>query len=242
MYSKKTRNNKVTMYFYEDTHEYIDELKNKYISATTLIKEFFPEFNEEEQSQLMHERSGDPIELILNYWKNRREAAQEHGTNVHFGCETYIKDKKILKYKKEKTNKCIKTAIKFIKNQDVGKIIACEKLMFDFDDKIAGQTDLIFRNKDTLIVGDWKTNHKISKDSFNDEKGHYPLHEYPNSDLYHYFVQLNIYLYLIKKSNLYPWAKKFELIIFHIEEDKVTSIPLEVNQKLIKKLISEYNK
>lgn len=241
-YSKKITKNKVTVYFYEDTHEYIDNLNNKYISVTTLIKNFFPEFDEIHQANEMHKRSGDSVELILNYWKMVRELAQEHGTNVHYGCECFIRGDKVQKYEKEKTNNCINSSIDFIKKQDIGKIISCEKLLFDFDDKIAGQCDLIFRDGDTLIIGDWKTNKKISIESFNNEKGIYPLHRYPNSDFYKYFIQLNTYLYLCIKNNFYPWAKNYKLAIFHIKENEVISMPLEVNTNLIKILIKKFKK
>ena len=238
-YTKKATKNKTTVYFYEDTHEYIDQDNVKYISVTTLIKKFFPEFNELEQAKIQAERSCDSIEMILNYWKARRENACEHGTNVHFACETYIKEKKILKFSKDKTNKCIKRAIKFIRKQNIGKIISVEKLLFDTQNKIAGQCDLILRDGDTLIVGDWKTNEKISKEAFNGEVGIYPLQNYPNSDFYKYFIQLNIYLYLILKNKHYPWAKNYKLMIFHIQEDEVKTIPLEINQNLIHELISQ---
>ena len=83
-YSKKATRNKRTVYFYEDTHEYIGCGGEKYISVTTLIKKFFPEFNEKAKALEISERSGDPVDLILSYWEHTRVKACEHGTNVHF--------------------------------------------------------------------------------------------------------------------------------------------------------------
>lgn len=235
-YSKKATKNRRTVYFYEDTHEYIDNKNIKYTSVTTFIKKYFPEFNELEQAKIYSERSQDPFELVLNYWKARRDIACEHGTNVHLSCEEYIKNKKFIFFEKEKTNKCSKAAIRFIKKQKIGDIIACEKLLFDVESFVAGQCDLIMRNKNTLIVGDWKTNESLKMEAFDDEMGLPPFDSYPNSDYFKYLVQLNIYLYLIIKNNYYPWAEDYKLLIFHISENEVKSFNLDIIQDTIKKI------
>ena len=242
-FSKKTTKNKITLYFYEDTHEYIDSRNKKYISVTTLIKKYFP-FDEYQVAKEISERNGDPIDLILNHWKYIRDTACEHGNNVHFSCETFIKENKILEFQKDKTNNCVLTAIDFLLSDinKYGKIISCEKLLFDSENLIAGQCDLVLRKGNTLIIGDWKTNEKLSRESFDNQTGLYPLNKIPNCDFYKYFIQLNIYLYLIIKNNLYPWAEDYKLIIFHIKERKVIPHYLNIDLKLIEEVIKNYSK
>lgn len=233
-FKKSTRFRK-TLFFYEDNHTYVDDCGENYISVTSLKKKFFPDFDEIKIAKEMSERSGDPVDFILKYWKTISDLANIHGTNVHFACEEYIKNKNIIKFDKKKTNDCCIVARDFI-DKEVKNVVTCEKILFSPSLKIAGQVDLISRDCDCLIIDDWKTNKKISKSSFDDEVGLYPFEDFPNSDFWHYVYQLNMYLYIIVSENYYNWAKRYKLRIFHVK-DKVVIYDIPIIQDKIQRLI-----
>lgn len=234
--SKSATKNGKTIHFYEDTHEYIDTEGNKYTSVTGLKKRFFPEFDEKTKAKEKAEREGISAKEYLDYWEKLRDIASEHGHNVHYACEKFIKDGEIVKFEKEKTNNCAKSAIQLIKNFPQ-KIISCEKLVFCPEIKVSGQIDLIARSKNCLFLYDWKTNKEMAKESFDNEMGYPPFEDYPNSNYWHYVFQLNMYLYIIKRENLFPWAKYYALHLLHVKDGQgVQGYELPLIQDRLKKI------
>lgn len=234
--SKSATKNGRTIHFYEDTHEYIDTEGNKYTSVTGLKKRFFPEFDEKAKAEEMAKREGISTKEYLDYWEKLRTIASEHGTNVHYACEKYIKDKEIITFEKEKTNNCAKSAIQLIKHFPQN-IISTEKLIFSPEIKIAGQIDIIARKGKCLFLYDWKTNKEISKESFDNEMGYKPFEDFPNSNYWHYVFQLNTYLYLLLREKYYPWAEHYALHLLHIRDGQgVLGYELPLIQDRLKKI------
>lgn len=237
---KKASRKGTTVFFREEDHSYTDQLGNKYISVTQMLGNFFPKFDELAEAKIQAERANTSVDVYLNYWRKLNEIGTTHGTNVHLGLETYLKEKRILRFDDKRTSACVKQGILFcdevLKSH---RVVSVEKLLF-FQGLIAGQIDLILRQDDTLVILDWKTNKdEISKESFNNEMGFYPFDNIPNAAYYKYVIQLNLYLWIILVEKYYfNWAKKYKLIMAHIDNEDVKTyeleiLPMETMQKMV---------
>ena len=68
--------------------------------------------------------------------------------------------------------------------------------------KLAGTIDLIVYNeeKNHISLIDWKTNKRINKSSFNNQKGtKFPLNNMDDCNFTHYNLQLSMYQYILEK-------------------------------------------
>jgi ATP-dependent exoDNAse (exonuclease V) beta subunit len=104
--------------------------------------------------------------------------------------------------------------IQFVKDTPDLKPYRTEWLIFNEDLKLAGSIDMVYENPDgTLSIYDWKRSKEIKMDN-GWESGHAPLDHIPNSNYWHYTLQLNTYrwfletYYGLKISDMY-------LIILH---------------------------
>ena len=88
---------------------------------------------------------------------------------------------------------------------------------------IAGQIDLLIKNGNDIILGDWKTNAKIDQKGFfnnstkSTRKMKYPLTNIEDCNLWHYYLQLSTYAWMLQKIN--PDFVIKRLFIYHFDHD-----------------------
>ena len=73
------------------------------------------------------------------------------------------------------------------------------------------------------IYEDWKRCKEIQTDAFRQMK--YPIHHLPDSNYYHYALQLNIYRYILESEYEMPIARMC-LGVFHPLSDRATCVEI----------------
>lgn len=112
-----------------------------------------------------------------------------------------------------------------------------EWTVFKKDLKLAGSIDMVFENTDdgTLMIYDWKRVKAISYEAFKDESGLGVCSDLPNTNFWHYSMQLNTYKAILEAEynkkvtklmlvRLYPDAQNYELYECHDLQEKVKEL------------------
>ena len=93
----------------------------------------------------------------------------------------------------------------------------------------AGSVDLIYRDvtapENELMIADWKRSKKIWEKASGDKCGRGPCAEVPDCNLYHYYLQLNLYAYLVEANTHYK-VTKLTILVFHPNNDNY--VPYDV--------------
>lgn len=66
--------------------------------------------------------------------------------------------------------------------------------------RIAGQSDKVIKRGVKVVVRDYKTNEELKKTAFNNATMKYPFDSLPDSNFYHYCVQLSTYAWLLEQE------------------------------------------
>jgi ATP-dependent exoDNAse (exonuclease V) beta subunit len=93
-----------------------------------------------------------------------------------------------------------------------------EWTIFDEELKLAGSIDMVYENSDgTLAIYDWKRSKEISKiNKFNSYATTECISQYPDSNFWHYALQLNTYKAIIEAK----YGKKVtELCLVRLHPD-----------------------
>ena len=201
-----------------------EKSKYKFRSPTGLLKNFYEEFDSEYQARKYVIKHNLPItwEELAAQWKEKGDIASTHGTLLHA-------------YGEAKWNKWDmprpahpKTAFVDQMYRELSakyKLAKTELLTYSLDLRVAGQVDLLLRNKQTneLEMYDYKfIKAPLPKKSFyNFKTKQYkmmsgPFVELMDTDLSHYSIQLEIYRMLM--GALGKKIKKKTLIVVTPEE------------------------
>jgi hypothetical protein len=89
-----------------------------------------------------------------------------------------------------------------------------EWLVFDEEHKVAGSIDMVYKKRDgTLAIYDWKRTEELKiENSFQNGLG--PVAHLPDTNYWHYSLQLNIYRYILQKHYGYI-VSELALVILH---------------------------
>jgi hypothetical protein len=205
--------------FDKSNHTYTLDGEKKLTSVTTLIGKFKNKFDSEYHAGRIAIRDGKTKEEILKQWKDKADRSCDMGTCTHFVVENYVLTGIIpteFQYPKEKI------AVKFINDFLItGRLIPVFVEYIVYNDHIAGQIDFVCRDeKGNWYILDFKTNEKISKDTYG-KSLHGVLSFLGDASFYHYSLQLSIYKDLIKRFNI----NISKLYIVHIQENDYKFIP-----------------
>jgi hypothetical protein len=260
--------------FFEKGHKYIvkSEPKIKYTSVTTWNHSHFPVFNADLIIENMmkgkgwkegHKYWGLTPEQIKSQWDSNKDAVAGAGTNLHFEIECFNNDKR---FQFEYTNKELyeiymcdkkieheakpiewKYFINFIKDMSHLKPYRTEWIIYDEDVKISGSIDMVYENHDgTLSIYDWKRCKNITSVN-NFDKFAIPkqICHLPDSNFWHYALQLNTYKYIIENKygkiikdlylvRLHPDAEEnnYELIELPHLNKEITELFIERKKEL----------
>jgi len=194
--------------FDEIPHIYYIKGLNNNISVTTYIhNNLFPNFDSDKMIKKMMTSKNwkkskyydKTPEQIKKEWETIKNEASKAGTIMHKSIELFYNSTNQL-------DKSIESQyfMNFY-NDHKNKLFPyrTEWIVFDEETKLAGSIDMLFQtNKDDtkhLIIYDWKRSKKIINEN-NFENGFSPVKHLPNSNYWHYSLQLNIYKKILEKN------------------------------------------
>lgn len=214
--NKHIRDNEIV--FYKGPHEYkVNNIKMKK-SVTTLVHDCFPKFDANKISNMIftrhfnnekseyHQMSQDDI---LDKWEKNKNEACDAGTFLHESIELFYNDCDF-----QNTTEEFKYFENFRNDHMNLKAYRTEWEIFYEEKSIAGSVDMVFQNKDgSFSIYDWKRSKKIEK-SNRFEFGLNDFDHLPNTNFWHYSLQLNIYKYILELKYDLSIADLF-LVIMH---------------------------
>lgn len=233
---KETIHNNETCVFDDIKHTYTLSDGLTLPSVTTYSKKFFKEFDANKISEAYAKKNNIDQNTVLKMWEDKRNKAAEFGTI----CHKYAEDC-LIAYQ-DKTNKTLVPEPsnnyekhihdKVIEISNTFHVVGQEIMLFSRNLNLAGTTDLLLSLEDTLYICDWKTNQEI-KTSNKYQKALDCLYSYDDCELTKYTLQLNLYLKIIQTENYFPEFKKYKLVLFHIQENGIKEINLNIFPKYI---------
>lgn len=212
--------------FFEKGHKYIVDLEPnvKYTSVTTWIDEHFEKFDSDKIIAKMmsgsgwkkgHKYWGMTPEQIKYQWNANKEAVSGAGTDMHFHIECFNNNKQFTFHYTNKELVEIYLSeqlqlselplewqyfINFVKDHSHLKPYRTEWTVFNEDIKISGSIDMVYENPDgTLSIYDWKRSKNITRiNNFNKFASTPCICHLPDSNFWHYALQLNMYKYILE--------------------------------------------
>ena len=197
----------------------------KYISVTTWIKKLFGKFDSDKIIDKMMSSKNWPSSKyygmtkyeIKNQWfANGRKAAGE-GTKMHYNIECFYND--IMKkddsvefqyFQQFEHDRTI--------NYPMMKSYRTEWMVYDEEMKIAGSIDMVYKCVKTgkLHIYDWKRCKEIKKTNPWQNSIHPQLEHIPDTNFWHYTLQLNIYKAIVER-NYGMEVESLNLVCLHPE-------------------------
>ena len=192
-------------------------------SVTTLVKNHFPKFNfNNEQAERSAEKLGISSKEVLSNWK----ASADFGTLVHTQAEKLLwcRDLESLDILDAKlSNYCEQVYEGIIETEP--NLVYTELMVWDSEFSVAGTVDFLTYNPDTneIDIWDWKTNSSICNENMTFGKfGFGELGKIPDTNFWHYALQLSIYKYILIKHGF----KIGKLRLVHLQESSYNIIEL----------------
>jgi hypothetical protein len=203
-------------------------------------------------------------EQIKAQWDTNKESVSGAGTDMHFEIECFNNSSKRFRFDytnaeladiyianegENLPNKPLEWQyfINFVKDHPHLKPYRTEWVVFNEDIKISGSIDMVYENPDgTLSIYDWKRSKGISRiNTFNKFALTPCICHLPDSNFWHYALQLNMYKYILETKynktirdlylvRLHPDAeeKNYELIQLPILSIEINDLVQEKNKKL----------
>ena len=220
--------------FVEETHKYYNSLGEEYISCTNLIKKFTPEFKSEELAEKIAKRDNIKVEDVLKKWNEAGKTATDFGTKIHKCMEGYVKHNPLLI--DDEWKDVTKTGYQLLLDDTKDGEIESEKLLYNHEYKIAGQSDIVFTNNHIVYnIADFKTNKKIDFYSKYNEYMLYPLNHLQHCNYNEYALQLSLYAFMLQQ----PIGKMF-LLHLNKETKTWTKIPMPYMKHEVMVLLKYY--
>jgi hypothetical protein len=237
--------------FEEETHTYtIDGAKKNWTSCTGFIHGFFEEFNADEViAKMMKSRKwptspyfGKTPEEIKKQWSDSGAEASAAGTRMHLDIEHY--------YNAEPVGNLAGDKYEYNPGPEWDYFMAYERkwrkphgftafrtewLVFKEEIKLAGSIDMVYKKPDgTLAIYDWKRA-KDMKFTNDFQNGLAPLDHLPDTNYWHYSLQLNIYRRILQEKYgvtvselalvvLHPNNQSFKVIQLNMMDDEVQAM------------------
>lgn len=243
-----------------DAHIAFDEPTHKYyvngtcqgnISCTGFIHEFFGHFDPKKTIAKMRKSAnwasskyfGKTDEEIMKEWSDSGKQASTAGTAMHLAIEQYMHgayseiDPDMMltpewKYFTKFWKECGHDLEPYRSEWEVFTD-ALEPFDGERKIKLCGSIDMVYRRKSDgkFVIYDWKRSKEIKSDNpF--EKGLPPLEHLPDTNYWHYTLQLNVYKWILEKyyglevADLYlviihPDAPSYRRMRLNILDDEV---------------------
>jgi len=192
--------------FDEGPHIYtIKDDPSQYTSVTTWNHSHFEHFDADSIiHNMMNSKNwknnkyyGKTKEEILKIWDDNRDQASQAGTKLHYDIECYYNNC-------PNENQSIEYSYfeKFTEDYKHLKPYRTEWMVWHEDIKIAGSIDMVFEKEDgTLLIYDWKRCKDIIKTpSFNKYAITECISHLPDTNYWHYCLQLNVYKRILEEK------------------------------------------
>lgn len=255
--------------FFEEGHKYdiLNDMDHKYTSVTTWNHSHFPKFDSDKIIENImkgkkwnesHKYWGKSKEDIKALWKQNADSVSSAGTDLHYHIECFMNNEKmssikythsdLYNYYIENQSLFPNTSlewnyfIQFVKDHPSFKPYRTEWIVYDEEVKLAGSIDMVYENDDgTLSIYDWKRSKDIKRvNDWNKYALTPSICEMPDSNFWHYALQLNTYKYILEK-HYNKTIRELFLVRLHpdAEEKNYELIKLPNLTKQIKLLFQE---
>lgn len=241
--------------FEEEGHKYtiVPDSTSTYTSVTTFIHSHFKPFEADKIIKKMmkgklwkegHKYWNMTLEEIKSQWTQNGNNVSQLGTSIHYEIECFMNNpslqieythKELYEYYKNTNNiddlnstKEWDYFINFINDFPNLKPYRTEWTIYHEDLKLAGSVDMIYENPDkTLSIYDWKRVKNITTvNNFNSYAITDSICHMPDSNFWHYTLQLNIYKAILEE--------KYNKIISELYLVRIHPDSEENNYELIK--------
>jgi hypothetical protein len=242
------------IHFDEPTHVYTVEGSSRGIcSITQFLHNFFPHFDADETIKKMMKSKNWPqskwfgmtAEQIKQTWNANGKEASEAGTAMHLGIEM------VMNRAEQQVEQSIKETVEWQYfwnywhlDKETWEPWRTEWEVWDSELKLAGSIDMVYRNKKdgTFAIYDWKRAKEIKlENSFTSGFG--PVSHLPDSNYWHYTLQLNMYRWILEKWYgirvsqmalvvLHPNNKNYKRYVLNRLEDEIESM-VEARRKAV---------
>ena len=227
--TQNAHNRDANIQFFEEGHRYVilTEPDVKYTSVTTWNHQHFPKFDADVIIDKMmkgsgwkkgHKYWGQTPEQIKALWDTNKNAVSGAGTDLHYEIECFNNNDDLApgytnkelyeKYMKENGNILASKPIEwqyfinFIKDTPDLKPYRTEWIIYNDSVKISGSIDMVYENQDgTISIYDWKRCKNItSANNFNKFAIHPLICHLPDTNFWHYSLQLNTYKVILEEK------------------------------------------
>jgi hypothetical protein len=236
--------------FEESTHTYsIDGQAKGWISCTTVISNLYKHFDADLIIKKMRSNAqkfatgpyyGKTDEEIKAGWNANGTVASEAGTRMHLDIEHYYNADPVGNLAGDSYEPCESPEWEMFTKyqQKIGsKFIPyrTEWLVWDKSVMIAGSIDMVYRKPDgTLAIYDWKRAKEI-KTTNDYDKMLGPVSHLPDTNYWHYSLQLNIYRRILQTCYneivselalviLHPNNPTYQVLRLNLMDDEVEAI------------------
>ena len=213
--------------FYERGHRYeiLSDVGSRYTSVTTWVHTHFPKFDADKiidgmmrrsDWQVGHKYWGMSKVQIKAMWASNGEAVSSAGTTLHYDIEQVMNTPNTHTHLdimdsldatsslEEESAPSVEWGyfLNFMRAHPYHTPYRTEWLIYDEAIKIAGSVDMVYLNDDeTVSIYDWKRCKSISLVNMYNKFAHTSfISEMPDTNFWHYTLQLNIYRYIIESK------------------------------------------
>lgn len=229
--------------FEEKGHKYTVCGETDYISVTTWIHTLFEEFNADNIiTNMMNSKNwskskyyGKTREEIKAIWDTNRDSASSAGTKLHYDIECKYNGMDV-----DNNSIEFKYFMDFYNDYSHLTPYRTEMLVYFEELKLSGSIDMIFKCEDgTFEIYDWKRCREITKVSkFNKWMKDSLVDHLPDTNYWHYALQLNIYKAILMEKYGMQVGKLY-LVGLHPDNDSYLKIPVVDLQNEVKMLFND---
>ena len=249
--NKHPRDDRIT--FDEASHTYtIDGSRVGWTSCTQFIGGFYEHFDPDAIIQkMMRSRKwpdskyfGMTAEAIKQQWADSGTEASTAGTKMHLDIEHYYNAEPIGNLAGDDWSPTLGPEWTYFQNFEAtwctprGFVpFRTEWLVFKEDIKLAGSIDMIYKKPDgTLAIYDWKRAKEIKyENSFQQMTG--PLTHLPDTNYWHYSLQLNIYRRILQE--LYDVVvSELALVVLHPNQTNYRVVRLNMMDEEVEAMMA----
>lgn len=213
--------------FTEHDHRYVDNLRIRYTSVTSRVKEFTLPFAENPIADAIARRDGTTREAVIAGWRAKSKEACEYGTRVHEYAEFLFSggSRGVRHDPRTSTEARAFEAVSGQFSALVGsgrfRVAGIESVVFCPLRRVAGTIDLILREVATgqLVLVDWKTNAQIKRRGHNDQTMTDGLAHLQDCAYSHYTLQLSLYWQVLLSACWVPKNVVPKSRIIHINHE-----------------------
>jgi len=209
------------IHFKESGHIYTINGNSNYKSVTNWLKSYFEKFDADAIIDKMmnspkwetNKYFGKTKIEIKTLWRQNGDEAARLGTRLHKLIENFYNGKD-----------AYDPSIEYMYFKDFTKDYnltpyRTEWMIYDEELCLAGSIDMVFMNDDgTVSLYDWKRCKSVDMYSDFNKWGLFPINDIPDSNYWHYVIQLNTYKLIIEKHYELN-VREMVLICMHPELD-----------------------